>query len=57
MMETEKSHFLFMARKLRERSDEALAMAETFRDAEARQMMLEVAERYKKLAQRLEMES
>jgi hypothetical protein len=57
MMETEKSHFLSMARKLRERSQEALVMAETFSDPEARQMMLEVAERYKKLAQRLEMES
>jgi hypothetical protein len=57
MMETNKSHFLFLARKLRERSEEALTLAETFRDAEARRMMLEVAERYEKLAQRLEMQS
>jgi hypothetical protein len=46
MMETEKSHFLFSARKLRERAEEALAMAEAFRDPEARRMMFEVAERY-----------
>jgi hypothetical protein len=57
MMETEKSHFLSLARKLRERAEEALVMAEAFRDPEARQMMFEVAERYEKLALRVEMES
>ena len=49
MTETDKSHFLFLARKLRERAEEALALAETFRDAEARRMMFEVAELYEKL--------
>jgi hypothetical protein len=57
MTETDKSHLLSMARKLRERGQEALILAETFRDVEARRMMLEVAERYEKLAQRLELES
>jgi len=45
-----------MARKLRDRGDEALTLAETFRDPEARRMMFEIAERYQKLAQRLELE-
>ena len=54
MTETNKSHFLFLVRKLRERGEEALTLAETFRDPEAKRMMLEVAERYEKLAQRLE---
>jgi hypothetical protein len=57
MTETDKSHFLFLARKLRERGEEALTLADTFRDPEARQMMLEVAERYQKLAQRIEYEA
>jgi transcriptional regulator with AAA-type ATPase domain len=56
MTETNKSHFLFLARKLRERAEEALTLAETFHDVEARRMMFEVAERYQKLAQRLELE-
>jgi hypothetical protein len=56
MTETNKSHLLFLARKLRERAEEALALAETFHDMEARRMMFEVAELYKKLAQRLEFE-
>jgi uncharacterized protein (DUF927 family) len=54
MTETNKSHFLFLARKLRERAEEALTLAETFHDVEARRMMFEVAERYEKLALRLE---
>jgi len=39
---------------LRERCEEASTLAETFRDPEAKRIMLEVAERYQKLAQRLE---
>jgi len=42
---------------LRERGEEALVIAETFLDPEARRMMLEIAERYEKLAQRLEHEA
>jgi len=57
MMQTDKSHFLFLAHKLRERGEEALVIAETFLDPEARRMMLEIAERYEKLAQRLEHEA
>ena len=56
-MQTDKSHFLFLAHKLRERGEEALVIAETFLDPEARRMMLEIAERYEKLAQRLEHEA
>jgi len=54
MTETDKSHFLFLVRKLRERAEEALTLADTFRDPETKRMMLEIAERYEKLAQRLE---
>jgi hypothetical protein len=54
MTEIDKTHLLFMARKMRERAEEALTLAKTFRDPEARRMMFEVAERYEKLAQRLE---
>jgi len=57
MTETDKRRFLFLARKMRDRAEEALTMAKTFRDPEARRMMFEVAERYEKLAQRLEHES
>jgi len=57
MTETDKRRFLFLARKMRDRVEEALTMAKTFRDPEARRMMFEVAERYEKLAQRLEHES
>ena len=57
MMENDKIHFLFLARKMRERAEEARTLAERFRDPEARRMMFEVAERYEKLAQRLEYES
>jgi hypothetical protein len=35
-----------LARRLRERGEEALSIAETFRDPEARRMMFEIAERY-----------
>jgi hypothetical protein len=54
---TESGKFLLQARKLRERGEEALTMAENFRDPEAKRMMLEIAERYEKLAARLEAES
>ena len=54
---TESAKFLVLARKLRERAEEASTLAENFRDPEARRMMDEVAERYRKLAQRLEQEA
>jgi len=54
---TETADFSFLARKLRERAEEALLIAETFHDPEARRMMFEVAERYQKLADRLEHET
>jgi hypothetical protein len=57
MTETDKSHLLSLARKLHERAKEAPVLAETFRDEEARRMMSEVAERYVKLAERLENEA
>ena len=41
---TEAVEFLVLARKLRERGEEALTIAENFRDPEARRMMLEIAE-------------
>ena len=56
MTETDRTHLSFMAWKMRERAQEALAMAKAFRDPEARHMMFEVAERYEKLAERLELE-
>jgi hypothetical protein len=51
---SEADKFLFMAHKLRERAEEALSLAETFRDPEAKRIMHEIAERYQRLAQRLE---
>jgi hypothetical protein len=45
---------LFVARDARERAAEVLARAETFKDAEAKQRMLELAVKYEKLAERLE---
>jgi DNA-binding ferritin-like protein len=39
---------------LRDRAEEAKTMSDTFRDPEARRMMLEIMERYEKLAWRLE---
>jgi hypothetical protein len=56
MTETRNGHFLFLARKLRERGEEVLTLADTFRDPATRRMMSEIAERYEKLAQRLENE-
>jgi hypothetical protein len=54
MTESDRTHFLFLARKLRERAKKALGTAETFSDPEARRMMFAIAERYQKLAARLE---
>ena len=45
---------LSLARDARARADEALTRAETFSDPEARRVMRNVAERYMKLAERLE---
>jgi hypothetical protein len=47
---------LSVARDLRERAEEVLARAETFRDANAREMMHRIAWSYEKLARRLEHE-
>ena len=49
MTENGNGHFLLLARKLRDRAEEARTLAEEFRDPEARRMMLEIAERYEKL--------
>jgi len=43
-----------LALEARERAEEALTLAETFRDEDARRIMREVAESYEKLAERLE---
>ena len=45
---------LSLAMELRARGEEMLARAETFRDADVRQKMREIAAGYEKLAQRLE---
>ena len=54
MTETDNGHFRFLTSKLRDRAEEARTLAEGFRDPEARRMMFEIAERYEKLAQRLD---
>jgi hypothetical protein len=41
---------------LRERAEEVLVRAETFHDADAREMMFRIAQNYEKLACRLEYE-
>jgi hypothetical protein len=46
--------FLLRAKDLRVRAEEVLAQAEIMQDAEARRIMFEIAERYVKLAERLE---
>jgi hypothetical protein len=43
---SEADKLLFVARKLRERDEETLPLAETFRDPEAKRIMHEIAERY-----------
>jgi hypothetical protein len=45
---------LLQARDLRERAEEILARAETFRNVEFQQKLLKIAETYVKLAERLE---
>lgn len=47
---------LSVARDLRERAEEVLARAETFHDANAREMMHRIAWSYEMLARRLEHE-
>jgi hypothetical protein len=54
---SEAGKFLVLARKLREGGEKALTMAENFRDPEDQRIMHEIAERYQKLAQRLERET
>ncbi len=48
---------LLLARKLRSRAEEIVIRAETFRNAEAREKMLQIAASYENLADRLEKES
>jgi hypothetical protein len=48
---------LLLVSRWRARAQEVLAQAETMRDAEARQMMREIAARYEKLAQRVEQQA
>jgi hypothetical protein len=48
------NNLLLLARDMRARAEEILAKAETMQDADARQLMHEIAERYEKLAERLE---
>jgi hypothetical protein len=45
---------LLLARECRERAEEILVKAETFKDADARKGMCRIAETYEELAQRLE---
>ena len=51
------SELLLLVSRWRARAQEVLAQAETMRDAEARQMMREIAARYEKLAQRVEQQA
>jgi hypothetical protein len=51
------AELLSLAKTLRARAVEVLVRAETMVDADARQMMCELAARYDKLAERLEHES
>jgi len=46
-----------LVRNARERAEEVLARAESFHDADAREMMNRIAWSYERLARRLEMES
>lgn len=45
---------LSLARNLQERAEEVLAQADTYHDADAREMMFKIAWGYEKLARRLE---
>jgi len=51
------AELLSLAKTLRVRAVEALLRAETTVDADAQQLMCEIAARYEKLAERLEYES
>ena len=51
---TRDPEFRSLISRWRARAQEILAQAETMRDAEARQTMREIAERYERLAQRVE---
>jgi hypothetical protein len=51
------SKLLALASSLRARAKEILAKAEAMQDAKARRIMFEIAERYEKLAQRLDQEA
>ena len=51
------AELLSLAKTLRARAVETLVRAETMVDADARQMMYEIAARYRTLAERLEYES
>jgi hypothetical protein len=46
-----------LARRLRARAVEILAIAETMTDPDARSQMLEIVTRYERLAERVEMEA
>ena len=56
-MPTLKERLLHLAREARDHAEEALTRAETFRDAEAKQAMREIAAQYEELAWRLEREA
>jgi len=51
---TPNPELLLLVSRWRARAQELLAQAETMRDAEARQKMIEVAASYERLAQRVE---
>jgi hypothetical protein len=46
--------FLALAQEARDRAEEILAKAENYKDAGAKQKMLEVAAKYQELAERME---
>ena len=48
---------LLLVSRWRARAQEVLAQAETMRDADAQQMMREIAARYESLAQRVEQQA
>jgi hypothetical protein len=52
----ESADMLLLARNLRARAEEALALAEIFDSRHTRQMMGGIAATYEKMAERLEME-
>jgi hypothetical protein len=52
----ESADILLLARNLRARAEEALALAEIFDSPHTRQMMGGIAATYEKMAERLEME-